>query len=133
MVSKTRKKKRFPKLSKKTLERLNNYEEVWGKNPKLESFWSDLAYGKKIIIIYKDKSHKYVALPKRHTKKYDNMIIEYNNDPNIIALLSSNMSSDAYELYLYPKAKDKTVDYVINHYTKYFSKIDTDSKLFVPL
>jgi hypothetical protein len=44
----------------------------------------------------------------------------FDDDPNIVAVLSSNMSQDAYEVYLYPKAKDQSVDYVINNYKKYF-------------
>jgi hypothetical protein len=30
------------------------------------------------------------------------------------------MSQDAYEVYLYPKAKDKSVEYVIQNYKKFF-------------
>ena len=113
------------------MDRLNSYENIWGKNPKLESFWRDLSSGNpRVILIHKDKSYNYITLPKRRTPKYNTMIDEINNDPNIVAVLISSTSSDAYELYLYPKAKDKTVDYVINHYRKYFKKLMTDSKLY---
>ena len=54
-----------------------------------------------------------------------------DNDPNILATLSSTLSQDAYELYLYPKAKDKSVDYVIKNYTKYFKPINNTTKLRV--
>ena len=41
----------------------------------------------------------------------------------MVAVLSSSLSSDAYELGLYPKAKDKTVEYVIKNYKKYFKPL----------
>ena len=34
---------------------------------------------------------------------------EFEEDPRILAILSSSQSSDAYELYLYPKAHNKPV------------------------
>ena len=52
----------------------------------------------------------------------------FNDDENIIAILSSNMSQDAYEVYLYPKAKDKSVEYVIKNYKKYFKSFDESQK-----
>ena len=57
-------------------------------------------------------------------KMYDS----FNDDENIIAVLSSNMSQDAYEVYLYPKAKDKSVEYVIKNYKKYFKSFDEGQK-----
>ena len=54
-------------------------------------------------------------------------------DNTIVAVLSSNPSQDAYEVYLYPKAKDKSVKYVIEHYTRYFKPITAGEKLRVPL
>jgi len=106
-------------------------ESVWGKNPQLESFWGDLASQKNVVLIYKDKTHKYVDLPKWTTKKYKSVLNEFEEDSNIVAILSSNLSQDAYEVYLYPKAKDKSVDYVIKHYNKYFKPIN-GKKLRVP-
>jgi hypothetical protein len=47
----------------------------------------------------------------------------FDDDPNIVAVLSSNLSQDAYEVFLYPKAKDNTVEYVITNYKKYFKQI----------
>jgi hypothetical protein len=58
---------------------------------------------------------------------------QFEEDKDIVAILSSNFSQDAYELYLYPKAKDKSVDYVIKNYKKFFKPIDTGAKLRVPL
>ena len=35
-------------------------------------------------------------------------------------ILTSSMSVDSYELNLYPKAKNKTVEEIISNYNKYF-------------
>ena len=50
---------------------------------------------------------------------------------DIVAVLSAPLSQDAYEVYLYPKAKDKSVEYVIKNYKKYF-KSGGEGKLFFP-
>jgi hypothetical protein len=96
-------------------------DSVWGKNKPLEKFWHDLAAGRKVVVIYANpsSSHKIVTMPTSpaaNTKQY----IELDDDPNIIAVLSSNQSQDAYEVHLYPKAKDKSVEYVIKNYKKFF-------------
>ena len=106
---------------------------VWGKNPELEKFWGDLASQKKVVLIHKDGTHNHVVLPNMKTKKYGSMMLQFEEDNDIVAILSSNFSQDAYELYLYPKAKDKSVEYVIKNYKKYFKPIDTGAKLRVPL
>jgi hypothetical protein len=61
------------------------------------------------------------------------MFAGFEEDINIVAVLSSNLSQNAYEQYLYPKAKDKTVAYVIKNYKKYFKPITSGEKLRVPL
>jgi hypothetical protein len=131
MVSKKTRKR--SKVSKRVLKMWNDPETVWGKNRELEAFWGDLSSGKSVVIIYKDKTHKYVNLPSIKSKKYENVFTEFNKDDNIVAVLSSNTSQDTYELYLYPKAKDKTVNYVIENYTRYFKPIIPGEKLRVPL
>jgi hypothetical protein len=118
---------KIKKVSKRVLEMQNDPKTVWGKAKELEKFCSDLASGKNV-----DKTHKYVNLPNRYTKKYKTFFTDFDNDPNILAILSSNLSQDAYELYLYPKAKTKSVDYVIKNYTKYFKPINNTTKLRVP-
>ena len=125
-------KRKTRKVSKRVLKMWNDPQTVWGKNPDLERFWSSLASEKYVVLIYKDKTHKYVNLPKRGTKKHQSIYTDFDTDTNIVAVLSSNMSQDAYEQYLYPKAKDKTVEYVIKHYTKYFKPIVSGDKLRVP-
>jgi len=121
------------KISKRVLKMINDPETVWGKNPDLELFWNNLASGKNVILIYKDKSHEYINLPNRKTKKYEVLMNDFDSNSNVIAILSSNMSQDAYEQYLYPRAKNKTVNFVIKNYKKYFKPITENSKLRVPL
>jgi hypothetical protein len=111
----------------------NDPTTVWGKNPALESFWGDLASGKNVVLIYKDGTHKYIGLPKRTTKKYQDTMAGFEEDKSILAILSSNPSQDAYEQYLYPKAKSSSVESVIKHYTKYFKPLTPDSKMRIPL
>lgn len=135
-ANKTRKKKHVKKVAKKLSKRLlamyKDPDNVWNKAKELEKFWSGLSSGKNVVLIYKDKSYKYIDLPNRHTQKYKSFFKDLDNDPNIVAVLSSNMSQDAYELYLYPKAKTQTVDHVIKNYTKYFKPINSTSKLNFP-
>ena len=114
------------KVSKRVKQMWDDPETVWGKNPKLEAFWNDLAAQKYVVLIYKDKTHKYV-------KQKADTIDKCEEDNNVVAILSSNPSQDAYEVYLYPKAKDKSVDYVIKNYKKYFKPILPGKKLRVPL
>ncbi len=110
----------------------NDPTTVWGKNPELEAFWGDLASQKKVVLIYKN-SVKHVNMPNMKTKKYGDMMAEFEGDDEVLAILSSNMSQDAYEQYLYPMAKDKSVDYVVKNYKKYFKPIMNGAKLRVPL
>ena len=135
-TNKTRKKRIIKKASKKVSKRvlamIKDPQTVWGKAKDLEKFWSSLSSGKNVVFIYKDKSHKYVDLPNRHTKKYKSFFNDLDSDPNVIAVLSSAMSQDAYELYLYPKAKTQSVTNVIKNYTKYFKPINATSKLCFP-
>lgn len=105
-------------------------DTVWGKNKPLEKLWHDLASGRKVVVIYAkpSSSHKIVTMPTSpaaNTKQY----IEFDHDPNIVAVLSSNQSQDAYEVHLYPKAKDFTVDYVIKNYRKFFKGWGVEDEL----
>ncbi len=98
-------------------------DSVWGKNKPLEKFWRDLASGRKVVVIYATPSHKIVEVPTGKIAiraAFDG----FDADPDIVAVLSSNMSQDAYEVYLYPKAKDKSVEYVIQNYKKFFKSSD---------
>ncbi len=131
MVSKNSKKtmKKSVSLSKRVISMQKNPNSVWGKNKPLEKFWKELASGKKVVLIEKDK-HKMHNMPTSNIamkKEYDS----FNEDPNIIAVLSSNMSQDSYELFLYPKAKGKSVEYVIKNYKKFFKPIGM-GKMLLP-
>ena len=97
-------------------------ESLWGKTKPLEKFWRSLASGKKVVLIQKTGGHKIFTMP---TGKMAALKIfdTFDDDPNIVAVLSSNMSQDAYEVFLYPKARDKSVEYVIKNYKKYFKSI----------
>ncbi len=113
----------MPAKTRKAAKKLFMEEEsVWGKNKPLESFWQSLASGKKVVVVYKDGKYKFVNIPQAKTKtkaKYD----EFDADPDVAAVLSSNMSQLAYEMHLYPKAKDKSVAEVIKNYKKYFKSM----------
>jgi len=101
---------------------------VWGINKPLETFWRGLASSKYVVVIYKNGKHKYVDLPKPHTEKSVSLFNEFDANHDIVAVLSSNLSQDAYEVYLYPKAKDNSVEYVIKNYKKFFKSMGTPSK-----
>ena len=98
-------------------------DSVWGRNKPLEKFWQDLASGRKVVVIYATpsnaSSHKIGTMP-TGKNAIRAMFDSFDADPTIVAVLSSNMSQDAYEVYLYPKARDNTVDYVIRNYKKFF-------------
>jgi capsule polysaccharide export protein KpsC/LpsZ len=127
--------------SKRIMEMEADPTTVWGKNKPLEKFWQELASGKKVVLITKKdgdsrsiSSSRIVTMPTSPAadkKQY----IEFDEDPNIIAILSSNLSQDAYEVHLYPKAKDNTVEYVIKNYKKFFKPlgvIPNMNKVLVP-
>ena len=109
------------KKSKRILEMEADPNTVWGKNKPLEELWESLADGKKVVLIEKGGKHKIFDMPtgKMTIRKMYNT---FDDDPNIVAVLSAPLSQDAYEVYLYPKAKDKSVEYVIKNYKKYFKK-----------
>jgi len=120
------------KVSKRVLEMWNDPESVWGKNKPLETFWEGLASGKYRVVIYKNGTHKYVKPPNpRSSQKTIAFYTKLDADPEIVAVLSSNVSSDAYELYLYPKAKNSSVAHVIKNYKKYFKSVDASEKKIV--
>jgi hypothetical protein len=108
--------------SKRVLEMEADPNTVWGKNRPLEELWESLASGKKVVLIEKGGKHKIFDMPtgKITANKMYNM---FDDDPNIVAVLSAPLSQDAYEVYLYPKAKDKSVEYVIKNYKKYFKSV----------
>jgi hypothetical protein len=131
MTARTRKHRKVrSKTSKRTLKSWNDDStSVWGKNRELEAFWRGLANGKYVVVIYKNGKNKYVNLPSSpHTRKSTEMYNDFDANRDIVAVLSSNSSQDAYEQYLYPKAKGKSVKYVIQNYKKFFKTMAPPSK-----
>jgi hypothetical protein len=63
----------------------------------------------------------------------------FDDDPNVVAILTAYPdnpdTTNAYETLVYPKAKDKTVDYVITHYDKVFKRAPShmQKRFTVPL
>jgi len=106
------------------------------KNKEIEKFWLKLASGKFVIIIYKNGDNKYIKLPKPTTQKFKKTFNEFDENKDIKAVLSSSMSSDVYALNLYPKAKNQTVEYVIENYKKFFKLLkpvnEISKKLMIP-
>jgi len=133
MAAKTRKNKKkhnktSKKVSKRVLEMWNDPTTVWGKNKPLEKFWQGLASQKYVVVIYKNGKHKYVRPPKIFTQQSADFYNKLDGDKEIEAVLSSNFSQDAYEVYLYPKAKNNSVEYVIKNYKKYFKSMGAPPK-----
>jgi hypothetical protein len=99
-------------------------DSVWGKNKPLERFWNDLASGRKVVLIKKNGDHEMYTMPKSThdylSEDHANQYETFDKDPDIVAVLTSYRSQDAYELHLFPKAKDATVEYVIKHYKRFF-------------
>ena len=110
------------KKSKRILEMEADPNTVWGKNKPLEELWESLSDGKKVVLIEKSGKHKIFDMPTGKVTS-NKMYNTFDDDPNIVAVLSSNLSQDAYEVFLYPKAKDKSVEYVIKNYKKYFKSV----------
>lgn len=133
MTAKTRKNKKThnktsKKVSKRVLAMWKDPKSVWGKNKPLEKFWQGLVSHKYVVVVYKNGKHKYVKPPNSFTQKSTNFYNELDANKEIEAVLSSSLSQDAYEIYLYPKAKDKSVEYVIKNYKKYFKSMGSSSK-----
>ena len=133
MTAKTRKPKKrhnktAKKVSKRVLEMWKDPTTVWGKNKPFEKFWQGLASDKYVVVIYTNGKHQYVKSPNSLTKKSDNFYNELDDNKEVEAVLSSNLSQDAYEIHLYPKAKNESVEHVIKNYKKYFKSFGVPSK-----
>ena len=96
---------------------------IRNKNKKLYKFWLGLANTKHSVFIYNDKGHKII----RKNIKEEQERAE--NDTNIIAILDSGPSFDAYRE-LYRKAANKSVEEVIKNYKKYFNEGSSEKRVF---
>jgi hypothetical protein len=113
--------------------------DCWGKNKPLEELWRDLSSYHSAVIIYKGsrpyeiiKLHQSQPLSAEHA--YD-QFQTHAHQQDVVAILTAHPhAKTVYETLLYPKAKDKTVDYVIMNYGKFFKRIPRDpmKKLMVP-
>ena len=101
--------------------------KCWGKNKPLEQLWNDLSSYLSVVVIYKGhRPYEIVKLqprPQSQTQLCD-QLRAFDSDPQVIAILSAHPDSEnAYETLVYPKAKDKTVDYVITNYDRFFKRV----------
>jgi len=122
--------KRWVKVSSVTLKnKTKHIQDVYdsdiirNKNKKLYKFWLDLANTKHSVFIYNDKSHKIIRKNIREEQE------RAENDSNIIAILDSGPSFDAYRE-LYRKAGNKSVEEVIKNYKKYFNEGSSEKRVF---
>ena len=106
----------------------------WGKNKPLEELWRDLSSYLSTIIIYKgSKPYEIVKLKQSDAMTPEHVYSQfrvYESDPSVVAILTAHPddAKNAYETLLYPKAKDKTVDYVITNHTKFFKRVPTHAQ-----
>lgn len=108
----------------------------WGKNKPLEQFWRDLSSYLSVVVIYKgSKAYEVIRLnpSSNYAEQVYAQLKPLDDDPQVTAILSAHPDiKHAYELFVYPKAKDKTVDYVITHYEKIFKRaLPHMQKMFV--
>ena len=96
----------------------------WGKNKPLEQLWRDMSQFLSVGVIYKgSKPYEVIKLHHPADIPLQFKLSQLNDDPHVVAVLTSSPDiHNAYETMLYPKAKDKTVDYVITHYARFFKK-----------
>ena len=122
MNYKTKKKHKPPRRTRSRKHRkriLVADPACWGKNKPLEQLWRDMSQFLSVVVIYKGPK-PYEVIKLRHTTA---VLRQLNDDPHVVAVLTSSPEiHNAYETLLYPKAKDKTVDYVITHYVRFFKK-----------
>jgi len=99
----------------------------WGKNKPLEQLWRDLSSYLSAVIIYKG-SRPYEIIELHHSDPPSSEHVysqfrAYDSNPDVLAILTAHPDAkNEYETLLYPKAKDKSVDYVISNYTKFFKR-----------
>ena len=98
----------------------------WGKNKPLEQFWRELSSHLSVVVIYKgSKPYEFIRLhphPAAAEEVYA-QLKPLDDDPQVTAILSAHPDiKHAYEMFVYPNAKDKTVDYVITHHAKIFKR-----------
>ena len=95
----------------------------WGKNKPMEQFWRELSSYLSAIIIYKG-SKPYESFRITPSKQIYTQLKQFDDDPQVVAILTAHPGiKHAYETLVYPKAKDKTVDYVITNHANIFKRM----------
>jgi hypothetical protein len=102
---------------------MDDSDIIRNKNKKLYKFWLGLANTKHSVFIYNNKSYKII---RKNIKEEQE---KAENDTNIIAILDSGPSFDAYRE-LYRKAGNKSVEEVIKNYKKYFNEGSSEKRVF---
>ena len=101
--------------------------KCWGKNKPLEQLWNDLLSYISVVVIYKGhRPYEIVKLQPRpqSQSQFCDQLRAFDSDPQVIAIISAHpYTENAYETLVYPKAKDKTVDYVITNYDRFFKRV----------
>jgi hypothetical protein len=116
MITRTRRRKR---QRQRRSRRFAFDPACWGKNKPLEQLWHDLSHFLSVVIVYKGTKPYEIISPVSAEQ-----LRALNDDPRVVAILTSHPDvHNAYETLVYPRAKDKTVDYVITHYDKIFKRI----------
>ena len=114
----------------------------WGKNKPLEQWWIDLSSFLSVVIIYKGvRPYEVIKLHPStpSAEQFYAQMKPFDDDPNVVAILTAypnnTDTTNAYETLVYPKAKDKTVDYVITHFDKVFKRAPShmQKRFTVPL
>jgi hypothetical protein len=113
--------------------------DCWGKNKPLEELWRDLSSYLSVIVIYKgSRPYEIIKLQQSQPMSAEHAYAQfhtYEQHPDVVAILTAHpRAKNVYETLLYPKAKDKTVDYVITNYGDFFKRIPRDpmKKIMVP-
>lgn len=131
-VNKTDRKREIKKSTKKSTKKQNkktikkdkesNVKVKVKVNTNLEKFWDKLASGKEIVVIYDSGNYKIISLSSNRKSALDKLK-EYAEDDNVNAILTSNMSYEAYEL-LEKKSKryghQGDIIQILKNYRKYF-------------
>lgn len=122
MNYKTKKRHKPPRRTRSRKQRKRTFgadPACWGKNKPIEQLWRDMSQFLSVVVIYKGPN-PYEVIKLRNSTA---VMRQLNDDPRVVAVLTSSPDiHNAYETLLYPKAKDKTVDYVITHYARFFKK-----------
>ena len=131
--------KRNKRTNRKKSRKFIVDSRCWGKNKQLEQLWNDLSSFLSVVVIYKGSRPYEIVNMQSNAGSIRSQLIAFDADPHVVAILSAHPMSQSgiknvYKTILYPKAKDKTVDYVITNYNHFFKRAlgNPTTKLMVP-